>query len=425
MDAAAKRPGGETLRALLEKELDQLATTLEKIDQQIVRIAVFGLVSRGKSAVLNAIVGENRAATGPLNGVTRQVNVLKWSPTDAADMTAIAVELMDTPGLDEVEGEARAVMAADVATQCDLILFVVAGEITRVEYEALCELRVAQKPLILVFNKVDLYPNQSRAQVYQDLLELSSQSMRDSQLQQLLSEDEVALVAADPKPEQVRVERADGEVEYLWEKPPVQIAALQQRLLKLLKQEGRSLLALNALTQSRRAEKVMAEAIIASRAVEAEALIWRFTRYKAITVGLNPFGFLDFVGGAIADLTLIRELSKLYGLPMTRYEAGNLLKTILISSGVLLGSELFGLVLGVGKGFSALVDGGNLAVFTGVGLVQAGAAGYGAYSVGRAAQVYLEQGCSWGEKGANTVIQEILGQIDEEGVMYRIKEELL
>jgi hypothetical protein len=428
LDAAANRPGGEALKVLLEQELEQLATTLNKLDRRVIRIAAFGLVSRGKSAVLNAIVGRQLLETGPLHGVTRQVRVVEWLPAPqtvtATAVPGVTIELFDTPGLDEVDGATRAVMAADVAAQSDLILFVVAGEITRVEYESLCQLRSAQKPLILVFNKTDLYPDQTREQIYQNLLALSNQSIADSQLQQLLTEAEIALVAADPVPQQVRVEQPDGKVTYLWEKPAVQIDDLQQKLLTLLNQEGRSLLALNALTQSRRAEKIMSEAIIANRQVEAEALIWQFTRYKAIGVGVNPFGFLDFVGGALADLTLIRSLSKLYGLPMTRYEAGNLLKTILISSGGLLATELLGGILGIGKGFAFLAD-GNVAGFLGVGALQAGAAGYGAYAVGRAAQVYLEQGCSWGERGANTVLQEILGQLDEEGLMYRIKDELL
>jgi uncharacterized protein len=166
-----------------------------------------------------------------------------------------------------------------------------------------------------------------------------------------------------------------------------------------LRQEGRSLLALNALRQSEQAATAMAAAVIEYRAIEAAALIQRFAQAKAIGVGLNPLGFLDFVGGAIGDLTLIRELAKLYGLPMTRYEAGGLLKTLVLSSAGLLATELLGWVL--------LAD-GNLAGWLAVGVVQAGAAGYGAYQVGRSAQVYLAQGCSWGAGGASTVIEAIV-----------------
>jgi uncharacterized protein len=401
-DAAADRIGGEALTQLLDQELAPLVTTLDKLDRRVVRIAVFGLVSRGKSAVLNALVGQALLETGPLHGVTRQIKVVEWSPdrppATGHDVAAV-IELLDTPGLDEVDGATRAAMAADVAGQSDLILFVVAGTITQVEYAALTDLRSAQKPLILVFNKIDQFPEQTRAQVYQELLALNQQSIGERQLAQLLTADDVVLVAADPVAEQVRVEHPDGTVAYHWEKPAAQIAPLQQRILALLQREGRSLLALNALRQSQQAEARMAAAIIDSRAVEAEVLIRRFVQSKAIGVGLNPLGFLDCIAGAIADLTLIRELSQLYGLPMTRYEAGNLLKTLLLSSGSLLATELLGW---------ALLADGNIAGWIGVGAIQAGAASYGAYQVGQAAQGYLAEGCSWGEGGASSVIESIV-----------------
>lgn len=434
LTSAQSRPNTQHLQAFLQQELDKLAVTLDKLDRTIVRIAVFGLVSRGKSAVLNAVVGSQMLETGPLNGVTRQVQVVEWSPEKSPTVevasietpNSIAIELLDTPGLDEVDGEARALMAADVAAQCDLILFIVAGAITRVEYDALRDLRQAQKPLLLVFNKIDLYPEQTRDRIYQNLLELSQKSQQDSDLQQLLTADEIVLIAADPAAEQVRIETPGGKVDYVWEKAVPAIAALQEKILTVLNREGRSLLALNALTQSRNAETKMAAAVIENRQADAEALIWKFTRYKAIAVGLNPFGFLDFVGGAIADLTLIRQLANLYGLPMTRYEAGDLLKTILISSGGLLASELLSwILLSLAKGAIVSADSANIGAILSVGLLQAGVAGYGSYIVGRAAQVYLEQGCTWGEKGASSTIQQILSQVDRNAIVYRIREELM
>jgi len=48
--------------------------------------------------------------------------------------------------LDEIEGQARAQMARDVVRQADLILFVVAGDITRTEYQALCGAAGSEAP---------------------------------------------------------------------------------------------------------------------------------------------------------------------------------------------------------------------------------------------------------------------------------------
>jgi hypothetical protein len=414
------------LQAALRNELEVLKSALDKLDQSVIRIATFGLVSRGKSAVLNALLGQKVLQTGPLHGVTQWPRSVRWTPSTN---TKVQVELIDTPGLDEIEGETRAQMAREVASQADLILFVVAGDITRTEYQALCELRQAHKPLILVFNKIDLYPEKDREAIYQQLQQLGTGSPKDRRLQKILSEDEIVMVAAEPAPMEVRVEWPDGQVTYEWETPPPQVDELKQKILKILNREGRSLLALNALFQARNAEANIAQKTLDLRRSEAEDLIWRFTKYKALAVALNPIGVLDVLGGAVADLALIRSLSRLYGLPMTSYEAGKLWRKIVVSSGgLLLGEMGSSALLGLGKSASAVATGvdsaSGLTAYAGAAIAQAGIAGYGAYAVGQAAQVYLEQGCSWGELGPSTVIQDILNQVEPDTILYRLRQEL-
>ncbi|MDZ7961008.1 MAG: GTP-binding protein [Aulosira sp. DedQUE10] len=407
------------LAGLVKPELEALSTTLNKLDSNVIRISAFGLVSRGKSAVLNALLGDKILQTGPLNGVTQWPRSVRWQPGGK-----VQVELIDTPGLDEIEGEARAQMAREVVRQADLILFVVSGDITRTEYQALLELRQSQKPLILVFNKIDLYPDTDRATIYQNLQQLGA---GHPEAQPLLP-DEIVMVAAEPAPMEVRVEWPDGSVSYEWETPPTQIDELQQTILNILNREGRSLLALNALIQAREAEAAIAQKTIDLREQEAENIIWQFTKYKALVVALNPIALLDILGGTIADLLLIRSLARLYGLPITSYEAGKILKTILLSSGGLLLSELgSSFLFGLGKSTAALASGDNpinITASAGSAIAQAGIAGYGAYAVGKAAQVYLENGCTWGQLGANTVIQEILSQVEPNTIVYRLRQEL-
>ncbi len=419
-------PPDVELQAALRKELEVLKSALDKLDQAVIRIAAFGLVSRGKSAVVNALVGQKILQTGPINGVTQWPRSVRWTPSANSK---VQVELIDTPGLDEIQGETRAQMAREVASQADLILFVVAGDITRTEYQALCELRQAQKPLILVFNKIDLYPDQDREAIYRQLQQLGTGSPKDRRLQKILSEDEIVMVAAEPAPLEVRVEWPDGEVTYEWETPPPQVDELKQKIFNILNREGRSLIALNALFQARNAEASIAKKTLDLRKAEAEDIIWRYTKYKALAVALNPIGVLDVLGGAVADLALIRSLSRLYGLPMTSYEAGKLWKKIVLSSGGLLLGELgSSMLLGLGKSASAAVSTidspSGLTAFAGAAIAQAGIAGYGAYTVGQAAQLYLEQGCSWGPLGPSTVIQDILNQVEPNTILYRLRQEL-
>ncbi|MBD2136849.1 DUF697 domain-containing protein [Anabaena sp. FACHB-1237] len=415
---SGKLSGNSELITVVKPQIEILSTTLEKLDANIIRIAAFGLVSRGKSAVLNSLMGDKILETGPLNGVTQWPRSVRWKPGDK-----VLVELIDTPGLDEISGDARAQMAKDVVRQCDLILFVVSGDITRTEYQALLELRQSQKPLILVFNKIDLYPETDRETIYKNLQQLGAGNSSN----QPLLPDEIVMIAAEPAPMEVRIEWADGRVSYEWETPEPQVHELKETILKILNREGRSLLALNALIQAREAEEIITSKTLDIRQQEAENIISQFIKYKAIAIGLNPIGFLDIIGGLITDLALIRSLARLYGLPMTSYEATKLLKTILFSSGSLFLSEIAtSLILGIGKTTDA-ISGENpfhITTFATSGLMQSVIAGYGSYRVGKAAQIYLEKGCTWGQLGANTVIREILSQVDENTILYRLKQEL-
>jgi uncharacterized protein (DUF697 family) len=126
---------------------------------------------------------------------------------------------------------------------------------------------------------------------------------------------------------------------------------------------------------------------------------------------------------AISDLILIRSLARLYGLPITNYQASKLLQKILLSAGGMILAEWgSGAILGFGKSAAGLAT--DISTYAGVAFTQASISAYGTYTVGRAAQVYLEQGCTWGESGIDTVIQEIINQVDRDTIVYRLRQEL-
>jgi small GTP-binding protein len=423
-----QHPHSMELQSALKTDLDQLSATLDKLDHGVLRVAVFGLVSRGKSAVINALLEQKLLQTGPLHGVTQWPRSVYWSPLQDTH-NPMTIELIDTPGLDEVGGESRATMAQEVAQQSDLILFVVSGDITRSEYQALVKLQEAHKPLLLVFNKIDLYPDQDRQSIDRKLQTLFRQNLEPDHPEPISSADDILMVAAEPAPLQVRIEWPDGRVTHEWESPPPQVDELRQRLMMILSREGKSLVALNALRQARESERAIARKTLQIHEDDAEDLIWKFARWKAITIAANPIVVLDLVGGAATDLVMIRSLARLYGLPMTGYEANRLWNAIVWSSGSLLLGEIgTGLILGFGKSaaaFASVFDSvGGFAAYSTTAIAQASLAGYGSYRVGKAAQMYLEQGCTWGPQGANTVIQDILNQVDTDTVIYKLRRDL-
>lgn len=421
-------------QAAVKSGIDRLTALMNKLDSSLLRVAVFGLVSRGKSAVINALIGEKILETGPLNGVTQWPRSIYWVPDrseiSAAKKEPLKLELIDTPGLDEIEGQSRSDMARNIAQQADLILFVVSGDVTKTEYSALQELYATRKPLLLVFNKVDLYPDTDRTTVADNLQTLWQKAEEKANLPQgARLVDDIVMVSAAPAPIQVRVEWPDGRMTEEWESPPAQIEPLKQRLLEIVVEEGPTLIALNALRQAGIVEDNLSRATAELNQTRADELIWKYAKYKAIAVAFNPIAFLDLLGGIGSDMVMIRALSQLYGFPMTRFEATRLWQSIIGSSGTLLLSE-FGtsLMLGFGKSgaaiWSAFESFSGLGAYAGAMSAQAGAAGYGTYAVGQAAKVYLQQGCTWGPQGVNTVMQTILSQAKTDSTLERLQAEI-
>src|SRR4051812_41126665 len=157
----------EEERALAD-ELRQLRELGQKLDDNTIEIAAFGMVSRGKSSVLNALLGQEVFKVGTTHGTTVSSSAQRWEQVTAENpgLTGARLILIDTPGIDEVGGEVREVLARDVARHADLILFVVSSDMQRRELDALSQLREAQKPIILVFNQIDRYPEADRDQIY-------------------------------------------------------------------------------------------------------------------------------------------------------------------------------------------------------------------------------------------------------------------
>ncbi|MBE9113840.1 GTP-binding protein [Nodosilinea sp. LEGE 07298] len=421
-------------QAGVEDALQNLRGLIDKLENTVVHIAAFGLVGRGKSSLLNALLGQEVFTTGPTHGVTQVVEGSHWQVSqdslgeDTPDLLRVSlkslgqsrIELIDTPGLDEVDGEDRAALARRIAEQVDLILFVIAGDITRVEYEALQALRQASKPMLLVFNKIDQYPEADRQILYETL--------RDRRLQDLISPDEIVMAAASPLAVQA-TPQPDGTVAYQTVRAQPQVDDLKLKILDILHREGKALVALNTLMY---AEGVSAEILARKKQIcdrIADDTIWNATLIKAVAVALNPVTVADLVGGTVVDVMLILNLSRLYGLPMTRPAALKLLQQIALGLGGITISELV-ITLGLSSlkgvlGVSAIATGGlSLAPYVPVALAQGGVAGLATYGIGQITKTYLTNGATWGPEGPRAVITEILDGLDEDSILNRIKDEL-
>lgn len=417
----------------LQPEIDNLLGLQKKLDQGVLHLAVFGMVGRGKSSLLNALVGHPIFTTGPIHGVTRAVTSVNWQLLDKSEDSGIQrvvlgensgrgsnlnapIELLDTPGIDEVGGEQRQQLAERVARQSDLILFVISADLTQVEYDALTWLRQVGKPILLVFNKADQY-----APAEQTIL---LEKIRQRVMPLNILPEDVVLAAAAPLQVAVQV---DGTRQRQRGEPDIQ--TLKLKILDVLEQEGKALVALNTLLYMDEIQTKLVARKLAIRQRRADDLIWQTALTKSVAVAVNPMLLADVVGGVAVDVALVVSLSKLYGLPMTQQESLQLLKTIAIATGSLSVSELL-ITLGLSSlksilGIAGLATGGaSLAPYVAVALTQAAVAGVATYAIGQVTRTYLVNGASWGEQGPKATITQIIDTLDEASIMARLKNEL-
>ncbi|MGR3275142.1 DUF697 domain-containing protein [Acaryochloris marina NIES-2412] len=417
-------------RAGLETEIHSLQSMLDKLEKQVVHIAVFGMVSRGKSSLLNALLGQSIFATGPVHGVTQQSQQASWFVDQESGEDAIRVslqgvgqsriELIDTPGIDEVDGEVRERLARQIAQQADLILFVIAGDMTKVEFEALSELRQASKPILLVFNKVDQYPEADRNAIYEKI--------RDERVRELLSADEIVMASAAPLVAQA-IQYPDGRLGAELMPGPPQVQDLKLKILEVLEREGKSLVALNTMLYADDINEQLIERKMRIRDRSANQIIWRGVMAKAVAIALNPVTVVDVISSAAIDIAMILTLSKLYGISMTQKGAVDLLRKIALTMGGVGATELL-TTLGLSslKGLLSLAapatGGASLLPYVSVAVSQAAVAGVSSYGIGEVTKRYLINGASWGPNGPKTVVNEILSSLDQATILNRIKTEL-
>lgn len=399
-------------RDVLVREFTALTDMARKLETGRIDIALFGEVSSGKSALINALVGQYVADVNVQGGWTREVWRVGWGvPHAVRGLGTSEVVLIDTPGINEVNDEDRARLAMDTARACDLILFVTDADLNAREFEALTALASANKPMILVFNKKDLYTPAQRERIM-DVL-------RSERLPHVIGAGDVVMTAADPLEREVIYELPGGGERSEWRKPPPDVEQLKVRIIEVLDGEGKALIALNASLFAADTSDKLASVKVRLRDRHAQRAIWTFAVTKAIAVAANPVPILDVGGGLAIDVSMVGTLADIYGLPMSRRNAAGLITEILLSAGwVTLGEWVTHLAANAMKASTF----GAATVVT--ALPQGLAAGYGAYIVGQAAKYYLEHGASWGDAGPKNVVRRILASAEKDSVMDKLRSEV-
>ncbi|MCG7990488.1 MAG: GTP-binding protein [Candidatus Thiodiazotropha lotti] len=395
----------ESVRDSLKDDFHQVQAMLDKLEHGHLHIAVFGRVSVGKSALLNALLGEQRFAVSALHGETRHSDMAVWREVEVS-----GVFLIDTPGINEISGEERERMAEDVASRADLVLFVVDGDLTQTELQAMQKLAQLNRPLIVVLNKADRYTA--------DELQLLLSSLREK-LTGLVASDYIVAAAARPA-ERIYLQMDEqGQEQEIRRTPQADVLALTDTLWMLIEKEGMTLSALNASLFAGQLSDEVAERVVAVRQEVAERVIRGYCLGKGVAVAVNPIPVADLVAALALDASMVVHLARIYGMSVTRGEAGQLIKTIGSQMALLMAT-----VWSVNLAASALkASSAGLSTLV-TAAAQGGMGYYTTYVVGLAAQRYFSQGRSWGSDGPKTIVQQILDSVDKDSILQQASDDI-
>ncbi len=393
------------VRAQLAPEYRDLEAMLDKLEHGHIHIAAFGRVGVGKSSLLNALLGENRFYVSTLHGATQRPETATWRKD-----TGGHVVLYDTPGINEIDGGERERLAHEVAARSDLVLFVVDGDITDTELRALHLLANENRPLLLVLNKADRYTASERELLLAHLTK---------RVHGLVDARSVVACAAAPG-ERVYIERHElGAEREVKRRPAADIVSLKEHLWQILEREGKTLAAINAGLFAGRLSDQVAARITEVKQALAQRVINNYCLGKGLAVAFNPVPITDLVAAAALDMAMVIHLSRVYGLPVTRSEAGRLIQVIITQIAALMGAVWAMHLLSSALKLSSA---GLTTMLT--ASAQGAVAYYGTYVVGRAAARYFAHGKSWGKGGAKRAVKEILDSIDRDSVLKQAREDI-
>ena len=393
------------VRESLAQDYDAVQGMLDKLEHGHIHLAAFGRVSTGKSSLLNALIGEDRFTVSPLHGETQRSSMQAWREEEAG-----GVYLIDTPGLDEAGGEERETLAKEVAGRADLVLFVVDGDITETELDSLRTLLTRGRPVIVVLNKRDLFTVEEQEQLLASLRKRTDG---------LIDASHIIPAAAQPRPQTVIEVDADGNEVATQRVRAPDVEDLRILLWDILDAEGKTLAALNASLFAADLSDQVGRRILAARREIGDRLVRTYCVGKGIAVAFNPVPVADLFAAAFIDIGMVVHLSRVYGLPLSKREAGSLVGVIVAEAAALMGTvwalHFVSSALKVGTiGLSTVLTAG----------AQGAVAYYSTYVVGRIAAEYLAKGKSWGEGGPKHVVQRILDDLDRETVLRDARREI-
>ncbi|MEA5576603.1 GTP-binding protein [Anabaena sp. UHCC 0451] len=367
----------EVTRQALLSRTREIETNLARGEIQVV---VFGTGSAGKTSLVNAIMGRIVGEVNAPMGTTQvgETYCLRLKGLERK------ILITDTPGILEagVAGTEREQLARALATEADLLLFVVDNDLRRSEYEPLKGLAEIGKRSLLVLNKTDLYTDDNQEAILSKL----RQRVRD-----FIASNDVVAIAANPQPAQLET----GETF----QPEADIVPLLRRMASVLRAEGEDLVADNILLQSLRLGEEARKLIDSQRRRQADKIVDRYQWIGAGVVSVTPLPVVDLLATAAVNAQMVVEIGRVYGCDLNMERGRELALS--------LGKTIAG--LGIVKGAIELLSTAlqlNVGTFIIGRAIQGVTAAYLTRIAGKSFIEYFRHDQDWGDGGMTEVVQQ-------------------
>lgn len=381
----------ETLKAV-RKQVEQIQDKVtqealfsrsQEIEQSLARgdlqVVVFGTGSAGKTSLVNALIGEM------VGNVEATMGTTQIGQTYRLKLKGVSREILitDTPGILEagVAGTQREQLARQLATQADLLLFVIDNDLRQSEYYPLRTLVELGKRSLLVFNKIDLYTEEDQQVILDQLKE---------RVQDFIHPSDIVAIAANPQ----QIELKNGEIVT----PEPDILPLIKRLAAILRAEGEDLIADNILLQSQRLGEEARKLIDRQRKRQADKIIDRYQWIGAGVIVVTPLPVVDMLATAAVNAQMVMELGQVYGCEINSDRG----KELALSLGKTLVS------LGIVKGAIELLARAlqfHVATYIVGKAIQGVTAAYLTRIAGKSFVEYFRHDQDWGDGGITEVVQ--------------------
>jgi uncharacterized protein len=344
-----------------------------------IQVVVFGTGSAGKTSLVNAVMGRMVGRVDAPMGTTTvgETYCLRLKGLERK------ILITDTPGILEagVAGTEREQLARELATEANLLLFVVDNDLRRSEYEPLQSLAQIGKRSLLVLNKTDLYTEEDKEVILARLRE---------RVRGFIPTSDVVSIAANPQ----AVELEGGEIA----QPESEILPLLRRMAAILRAEGEDLVADNILLQSLRLGEEARKLIDAQRRRQGDKIVDRYQWIGAGVVSVTPLPVVDLLATAAVNAQMVVEIGRVYGCELNmergRELALSLAKTI-AGLGIVKGAiELLSTALQL-----------NIGTFVIGRAIQGVTAAYLTRIAGKSFIEYFRNDQDWGDGGMTEVVQ--------------------